>query len=348
MENGFKAIVQTCREIDELARDIYAGLSDLCGNDELKTFWMDMSREEGEHVQFWEQVQQISETLTLPPLFDDPDTIIEELRASLQSATQLFDECKTACSTGQAFLVAYRLEFYLLHPAFEIMFHYLSPVSPLTNPQDTYETHIDEFINMLAKHTTVSPELELLGKTLKRLWHENKALARQASHDYLTGLLNRRGFFIIANQMTYLCVRQGSPMSVLMLDIDHFKELNDTHGHALGDAVLQKTADLMLSHLRTSDMVCRWGGEEFVVLLPDTSVSDAAIVAEKIRHQAADIQTIQGIDVTFSVSIGVTGGFVSANPDAALRDMLNQSDLAMYEAKARGRNCVVRFTEIGS
>ncbi len=164
-------------------------------------------------------------------------------------------------------------------------------------------------------------------------------LERQANQDYLTGLFNRRHFLEQGQVEFARMLRYGEALSVFMLDVDHFKNINDTHGHKAGDTVLQKLSDLLRLTLRTVDIIGRFGGEEFAVLLPETDLKVAAEVAERLREIIArtGAELEDGWQLQYTVSIGV----------AALKDghtsldmLLNQADKALYQAKATGRDRV--------
>ncbi|MCZ8064156.1 GGDEF domain-containing protein [Silanimonas sp.] len=158
----------------------------------------------------------------------------------------------------------------------------------------------------------------------------------QAHTDALTGLLNRRGLAEFAAPAIARARRQGSPFSVALLDIDHFKRINDAHGHAAGDAVLVGIAGILRSRLRASDACARLGGEEFVLLLPDTNEAQALHVADVLRERVASVEFL-GVG-RCTVSFGVS----TRRDDADLADMLRAADRAMYAAKAAGRNLVVQ------
>src|SRR5690606_31543242 len=110
-------------------------------------------------------------------------------------------------------------------------------------------------------------------------------IAALATTDVLTGLPNRRGFDLLGTQALHEALRDQGPLSALLIDLDHFKQLNDTHGHLAGDQVLRGFARALQENLRQSDIICRWGGEEFILLLKDTGSSTARLLAEKIREQ---------------------------------------------------------------
>ena len=170
----------------------------------------------------------------------------------------------------------------------------------------------------------------------KRLEAQLKQLART---DPLTGLGNRRDFEEQAEREWQRRQRHDWPMAVLMLDIDHFKRINDQHGHDAGDAVLRQVARGCEAHLRNVDLLSRIGGEEFAVILPETPVDRALEVAHRLCHSLASLQVPlpDGHRVTFTVSIGLA---MCDSADANLEATLKRADVALYEAKAGGRNQV--------
>ena len=224
-------IIRLCRKIDEIARDVYMKFGDLCDDKQLSVFWKEMSKTEAKHVSFWTRAEQVEALTGMPNLFEQPDEVISDLYKVLLRSQDLLRSCEEDFSVSKAFTIAYRLEFYVLHPAFEMLFHLLGATVGDLNPEDTYEFHIDGFIAMWTKQVNVTPEVELLGETLQRLWKENKHLALQATRDELTGMLNRRGFFAISIQLAHLAQRTNSTVGVMMIDIDNFKSINDRLGH---------------------------------------------------------------------------------------------------------------------
>ena len=160
----------------------------------------------------------------------------------------------------------------------------------------------------------------------------------QAITDSLTGLYNRRGLFELGQRELDRLRRFERPLAAIMLDIDYFKQVNDTYSHAIGDQVLKELAARCRTHLREIDILGRYGGEEFAILLPETDQHDAYRVAERIRKHMieASVQTDQG-PVSITISLGVT----AAGPDSTdLAVLLDRADTAMYSAKQSGRNQV--------
>lgn len=178
-------------------------------------------------------------------------------------------------------------------------------------------------------------ELYRKNAELERLTEEVQALART---DQLTGLLNRRGFFEFGNREVALANRFKKPLAAIMLDVDHFKSFNDTYGHATGDRVLREVAQRCLGNVRDVDIIGRYGGEEFAVLLPESNALIGESTAERVRCAVADtpFETEHGpLRVTISLGVAVLN-----DQTRELADLLKLADHALYRAKELGRNRV--------
>lgn len=195
------------------------------------------------------------------------------------------------------------------------------------------------------RHSTVLRNDQ--GEYLGRVWFfrditeqkQTESTLRDLAHqDSLTGVANRRYFFERANQEIARARRGATQMSIVELDIDYFKQINDQHGHAVGDEVLKSLCVASQHLLREEDVFARIGGEEFAILLPDTNMDRAAVLAERLRHAIADTRfTLSFGEFSCTVSIGVA----TLNPaDAGIEDCLLRADQAMYRAKKHGRNRV--------
>ncbi|TPG80422.1 sensor domain-containing diguanylate cyclase [Pseudomonas arsenicoxydans] len=188
------------------------------------------------------------------------------------------------------------------------------------------------YLNLLICLLVTLIVLALLNRVIKR--YQDKIQA-QATLDTLTELPNRRGFDLLAAQAMHEAQREPKPLTALLLDLDHFKVLNDTYGHLAGDQVLIGFARDLQSCLRHADIVCRWGGEEFIVLLKDTDGETGLKVAEKIRqHVQTQRYAYNDQALQLTVSIGLT----TLQPDDTLHTLLSRADHAMYRAKQSGRN----------
>ena len=163
-------------------------------------------------------------------------------------------------------------------------------------------------------------------------------LRQQAQTDFLTGLANRRHFLALAQRELDRRKRYPQPLALAMLDLDHFKLVNDTHGHDTGDLVLQAFAETCRRLLRATDVVGRLGGEEFAILFPQTDAAQALEVGERLRAEiaAGGVARPQGLPIRYTVSLGIAA---ARDDDANIDMLLNRADAALYRAKADGRNC---------
>lgn len=179
-----------------------------------------------------------------------------------------------------------------------------------------------------------------LQRALADLEAKNELLERLALTDALTGLANRRAFEEALSTETARATRHGKPLSLLFLDLDHFKNVNDQHGHAVGDEVLSAVSDLLKRLGRRGDMTARIGGEEFAVLLPQTSLSQAKLVAERIRValEASPVGRTKPVKMTTSIGCASYDG----NGDMPSSTLLRVADEALYRAKQDGRNRVAQ------
>jgi diguanylate cyclase (GGDEF)-like protein len=167
-----------------------------------------------------------------------------------------------------------------------------------------------------------------------------------ATTDSLTGLMNRRSMGAALQRLQTLRQRKPQPVTMMLVDIDHFKRLNDSHGHAAGDWALQAVADVLEIGVRDVDLLARWGGEEFLIALPDADLNAAAQVAERLRQNIAALRFplgpgSKGGDVT-EQQVTATFGLAPLAPDEPAEAAIHRADVALYQGKQGGRNRVVK------
>lgn len=201
-------------------------------------------------------------------------------------------------------------------------------------------TSLEDVTPLEQKKKELHYALEQLRATSDEIRNQNLELERLATTDPLTECLNRRSYFSQFEGQWKQAERHGYPLSCIMVDIDFFKSINDTHGHAMGDEVLKGVAAILRDTVRLGDLVCRFGGEEFSVLLPHSDINEAAIAGERLRVAIAAAQ-FPGLSIT--ASVGVSARELGA-PDP--QGMLDQADKCLYVAKRNGRNQVVRFDAV--
>jgi len=178
-------------------------------------------------------------------------------------------------------------------------------------------------------------------KVLEDTLHQELSnLRREATTDELTRIGNRRSLIESVNSELNRCRRTGAAMSMLLFDLDHFKSVNDTHGHLAGDAALKQVALLLKSALRAYDILGRIGGEEFAIFLSNTSAEEAKEIAERIRISIAETRfSHEGAVIPLAVSVGIT----TLGCDALFEQLYQQADEALYQSKANGRNRTTVF-----
>jgi diguanylate cyclase (GGDEF)-like protein len=220
-----------------------------------------------------------------------------------------------------------------------LMYRHLSPLVTATRQ---LRSMVFEGVPLHALKVERSDEIGDLFQSFNKLQNEVKlsheALEAQVRKDFLTGLFNRRYFMELAEAELIRSERYDRPLSVFMLDVDYFKKINDTHGHNAGDAVLRRLGEIMQNALREVDIIGRMGGEEFAILLPETTLKNAAMVAERLREKIS-LQAISlsgGLPLHITVSIGVAA---LSGKDLNIDTLLSFADEALYEAK-RERNQV--------
>jgi diguanylate cyclase (GGDEF)-like protein len=219
----------------------------------------------------------------------------------------------------------------------------LSTLRPDDYPSQVEWVHFVLTAAVLAIMGRLSEQLQTIRARLRTQRNELEAalthIQELATRDALTGLPNRRHATDLFAQMGRSAERTGAPLIVCLIDLDHFKRINDMFGHNAGDTVLKRFADIASGALRKSDLLARWGGEEFLVLLPDTPVQRADQSMARVRAALAQVRLVAAADacvVTFSA------GLARFRPGESIEHAVERADFALYRAKSEGRNrCVI-------
>ena len=221
----------------------------------------------------------------------------------------------------------------------------------LSNIEDNELSQLQKHLNNMLITLEMDQEKLLEDEQSKRNWLEqavtsrtqelqilNEKLALLARKDSLTGTLNRGSFFEAAQNLLVLAQRQKSPASFVLMDLDHFKKINDTYGHFIGDKILIHFTQTIQSFIRKSDLIGRVGGEEFAVFLNNTGLEDAFQLADKIRDAIAKSTVeVDGRTITYTVSLGVVSSELN---EGSIDELFKRADLKLYGAKDRGRDRV--------
>jgi len=184
--------------------------------------------------------------------------------------------------------------------------------------------------------------VELVEKRTQKIIEKNKALEKMSRTDKLTNLPNRRHILEKIKDEIARQKRYQNPFSIIMGDIDHFKNINDNYGHKIGDQVLEKVASLIKEEKREGDFAARWGGEEFLILLPETNIEEAYLTTERIRKEIRNMEYEANNE---RLKITLTFGITEYDLELSIEENINRADKALYQGKKQGRNCSVIFEE---
>ncbi len=342
---NLEIILDLCIKIEKIAAEIYSDLSSAASSNALKEFWGKMVDDGTSHLEYWEKLKELAKNRELPNAFDNPAMVETELSGRYEKIRMLKERWQADQSVANAFVIAYRLESYKLHPAIRTLFQYYRPMTNGSVPQQSEnkaveidETNINTFVEALHKYGEVTPELELVGETLQRLWDQNKKLSRYSMLDDLTGLLNRRGFLLMARQIASLSKRSKMPLVAIALEIDNFKQINEIHGMQKGDDVIKAVGKKLQFLLRGSDLLGRFGSDEYMALLPETNLEGGISVAGKIKETFSEFQPAS---IPVTVSIGLAETRIKINIDQELRELLRFVEGNLIIAKRNGENQIV-------
>lgn len=330
--------VKQCLHLDNHATRLYLSLAGRAADPDLQAFWQGIAEKNEQHVQYWGLLLEWTEKGMLNNLFDDPHQNLDALDRLEAKVRDLADSSVHVTRKEKAFTLAFKLEFYLLHPTFETLSQYVATFNGEMGAAFGYHRFVSRLFDALQQNELSTLELELVGEVIHRLWKENRRMAFLSNYDELTGVFNRRGLFNAINHLAHLAQRNKNTVGVLMIDIDHFKAVNDNFGHQVGDQVLRKVATGIRESIRASDVLGRYGGEEFLVFLSSVDPHALYEVGEKVRLA---IETLPGNGRGVTVSIGIAHGTVGREVEADIDSLIHLADERLLGAKAGGRNRVM-------
>jgi diguanylate cyclase (GGDEF)-like protein len=327
-------MVEECLSLDNHATQLYQSLSRHAAPN-LKNLWRGIAVENERHRHYWARMRGWAEKGMLGTLFDAPQKTLGQLAGLGEKVRLLRDGCVRVRDKKRAFAMAFKLEFYLLHPSFEALSQYAATYNRDHGSGLPYERFVSRLFEALQQNDLGTLELELVGEVIHRLWKENRRMAFLSNYDELTGVFNRRGLFNAVSHLAHLAQRNGNSVGVLMVDIDHFKAVNDNYGHPAGDDILRQVAACIRQSIRASDVLGRYGGEEFLVFLSSVKPLSLGEVGEKIRRAVKNMPD-QRARVT--VSVGIAHGRVGRQVEADVKALIKQADDKLLVAKMGGRN----------
>jgi len=326
--------------MDALAERLYADFASACADPGLKELFARLSCDEGEHLGWWRGLLAEAESRILPEPSQETAPLLERLDAIYRELSTLGLAEVKAMTPEEMLRLALRLEFNMIDPLFSELID-AAGLTRAESMKQEYEYHIETVVSAISEHFADGSLAHMLAQGLSRIWADNHRLVAYATHDALTGLHNRHALYAQLPQWAAWSARYGHSLAVLLLDVDHFKTINDRHGHAMGDEALKAVARALRNSVRASDLVVRFGGDEFAVVAPETDADEYLDLCARIAASVQDLAFAdeRGVLIPLSVSIG---GAILAQPagTAPLRAdrLIIAADQSLYTAKNSGRH----------
>ncbi len=332
-----REILKLCVSLDRTAFETYRGLATECEtrHPELATIFSQMAKEERRHVDWWSDLLVAWESGLVPDIADEHELLarLQEVEAEVdQAIPEFFREL----SIDEMLDLAAHLEFYMLDPAFGELTDLMQPGNK-AEVRKSYEIHVMRLVESIEAYHTKAGLASFLARVLKRTFRDQQRLASLATRDQLTGLYNRRGLFGHLAQWLSWSARYGRPLSVALIDVDNFKRINDTLGHASGDDALRAVAGALESAVRTSDVVGRFGGDEFLVIAPETDEAELARLMDRVNITVREAPLMAGTEPLF-LSVSVGGAWTPGGFAVEAETLIAAADRSLYEAKEGGRD----------
>lgn len=335
-----REILELCVRVDQLAETTYLDMQRRCTDPLTAAMCGQMAVEEAAHVQWWGELLAAWDEGLLPDVWATSETAVESLKDTVAELERFATGDDGPLDPETVLTTAARIEFFALDPIFAELLELAEPGVARAR-HDAYTAHLHRLIEALERTFAPDSLAGFLAHILRRAEVENRALSRYATHDPLTGLGNRRALAAQAQQWASWAARYGSAVSILLIDIDHFAQVNDAWGHAAGDRALIELTKAICGTIRSADLAARYGGDEFVILAPELEPDGARVLAERLVRVVRDlkVQTEGDAYVSLTVSVGVATVFDPPDSDPRELDvMLAAADRSLYAAKRAGRD----------
>lgn len=330
-----REILELAVSLDETASRVYTSLSASCKDEDLAKLFSQMAKEEKEHVKWWSDLLEAWKAGLVPDIADEHDLAARLRQIEWEVVSGVPVDCGELTKNQMLDLAAH-LEFYMLDPVFGELTDLMQPGSKI-EVREAYSRHVLRVIDAIERHHTESGLASFLARVLTRAYRDQQKLAAIAMRDQLTGLYNRRGLLQHLTQWLSWSERYNRPVGIALIDVDYFKIINDTWGHPAGDDGLRTIARAIESAIRTSDVVGRFGGDEFMVVAPESDENELAALMERVVQAVREARIDTGGEAaTTSVSVG--GSWAPGGVNATAESLVAAADRSLYAAKKAGRD----------
>ncbi len=333
-------VLELCIQLDSLAYSTYRDMAKACSDPAIARVFQQMAEEERAHVTWWKELRDAWDKGLIPDVVSDTESLVQNLRSIAEELTQTLPESFEGVSTTRMLEAAAHIEFYMLDPAFAELIELTDPGAARSH-RESYGRHIERLVGAIEQAHEESDLARFLARVLRRTWSDNVTLSMFAMRDPLTALYNRRGMGVHLRHWLAWSDRYGRPLAVLLLDVDDFKTVNDRFGHASGDRALKEVARCLRRSVRGSDIVARYGGDEFAIIAPETEDEELRKLMQRIVKACCEASALaeDGTAMRLRVSVGaavVTGdGWQAGDVGADRRTGGGGSRRKVADEKAR-------------
>ena len=332
-------ILELCIHLDRFAHETYEAMAQACPDQDVASVFARMAKEERAHVAWWEDLLSAWDKGLIPDIVSDTEALKMNLHSLSDELPRLVPTPLEGVSTDSMLEIAARIEFFLLDPVFGELIEITDPGGARSH-RDAYGRHVERLVSAIEVAYSSSELARYMARVLRRTWHDSVTLTTYATRDPLTTLHNRRGMTAHLRHWLAWAERYERPVSVVLADVDDFKTINDTYGHAVGDSALREIARALLRTVRGSDIVVRYGGDEFAVVAPESDLDELTHLMERVLDtvRGASVIAEDGSNVNLSVSVGgaVADGAAVGGP-ISMDTLLASADRALSEAKRSGK-----------
>lgn len=328
-----REILGMCIDLDRNALFAYQTMACACDDPEVSKAFEQLALDKEEHLKLWGSLLKAWEDGLIPDIADQHGIFQRVAEVCSETAPAVATVSRNM-SCDEMLGLAANLEFFMLDPIFSEMIDLMQPSARAVR-RSASSAHVLRLVDAIDAYHTEGTLKTFFTKALIRAFVDQQRLSTLSIYDELTGLYNRRGILGHLSQWLAWSGRYGHPVAVLLIDIDRFKDVNDVLGHVMGDHLLRQVADAVASVVRGSDLVGRFGGDEFMVIAPEATQDDLSRMAERllaaVRHLAPGVA-----DEPITVSVG--GAWVDGSMPLSADSMIATAAASLYDAKAQGRD----------